>query len=239
MDNATSAAIVVAGTAIVLAPINPQPIHDDEPKPAPAQQPLTPAAILLAHAETELAAKVRAALGMPGRRMRDDEGETARHVSVWSQYELNDLFERVGGTVTTRTVQRSTYGGETTWQATEVTVTVALPGIGNVEIFTDWDETSGGRDLPLMQAITPTPHILETVPARNGLCGYTRYAITAGAPLPNGHTIATVEDPHGSAWLVTDTQGAVHWLHKYGELRGYSDGETAFIEPEWSGWSSN
>lgn len=240
MTSIESAAIVAAGTAVVLAPIDPKHLHDSEPEPAPAQQPLTPAALLLAHAEAELAAKVRTALGMPGRQMRKDEGETARRVGVWSQYELNAIYKRVGGTITTRTVQRSTHGGETTWNATEITVTVDLPDIGTVEIVTDWDEDTGGRDeLPLMQAIAPPPQILETVPAHGGLRGYTRYAIAPGAPLPDNRTIATVEDPQGSSWRVTDTQGTVHWLHKYGELRGYGDGEVAFVEPEWAGWSSD
>jgi len=143
------AAIVTAGTAVVLAPIGPQLLRGDEPEPAP----LTFTALLLAHAKAELAAKVRAALGMPGRQMREDEGETARRVGLWSQYELNTVYEQVGGTVTTRTVQRSTYGDESTWEVTEITVTVDLPGVGTVEVFTDWFEEYGGRDLPLMQAV--------------------------------------------------------------------------------------
>lgn len=104
-----------------------------------------------ARAEAELSAKVRAALGLPGYPSAEHEGETARRVGMWSQHELNAVYERVGGTVTTRTVQRT--GSTTTWEATEITVTVDLPGIGRVEVFTDWDEESGGRDLPLMQAI--------------------------------------------------------------------------------------
>ena len=149
MSNAAQAAIVAAGTAVVLAPIDPQLLRGDEPELAP----LTFTVLLLAHAKAELAAKVRAALGMPGRQMRENEGETARRVGVWSQYELNAVYEQVGGTVTTRTVQRSTYGDESTWEATEITLTVALPGIGTVEVFTDWYEEYGGRDLPLMQAV--------------------------------------------------------------------------------------
>jgi len=149
MTHAAQAAIVAAGTAVVLAPIDPQLLRGDEPEPAP----LTFTALLLAHAKAELAAKVRAALGMPGRQMRENESETARRVGVWSQYELNAVYEQVGGTVTTRTVQRSTYGSESTWEATEITLTVALPNIGTVEVFTDWYEEYGGRDLPLMQAI--------------------------------------------------------------------------------------
>ena len=149
MSNAAQAAIVAAGTAVVLAPIDPKHLRGDEPEPAP----LTFTALLLAHAKAELATKVRTALGMPGRRMIEAEGETARRVGVWSQYELNAVYEQVGGTVTTRTVQRSTYGDESTWEATEITLTVALPGIGTVEVFTDWYEEYGGRDLPLMQAV--------------------------------------------------------------------------------------
>ena len=49
--------------------------------------------------------------------------------------------------------KRQTYGSESTWEATEITLTVDLPGIGTVEVFTDWYEEYGGRDLPLMQAI--------------------------------------------------------------------------------------
>jgi hypothetical protein len=112
-----------------------------------------------ARAEAELSAKVRTALGLPGYPAADDESETARRVGMWSQYELSAVYERVGGTVTTRTVQRSTYGGESTWDATEITVTVDLPGIGTVEVFTDWYEEYGGRDLPLMQA-TPDAELI-------------------------------------------------------------------------------
>lgn len=104
-----------------------------------------------ARAEAALSAKVRTALGLPGYPPAEGEGETARRVGMWDQQHLNDVFERVGGTVTTRAVQRA--GSCSTWAATEITVTVNLPGIGTVEVFTDWDEESGGRDLPLMQAI--------------------------------------------------------------------------------------
>jgi len=82
-----------------------------------------------------------------------------RPATVWCQHELNAVYERAGGTVTTRTVQRTTHGGESTWDATEITVTVDLPGIGPVEAFTDWYEEYGGHDLPLMQAI-PNAHLI-------------------------------------------------------------------------------
>lgn len=105
-----------------------------------------------ARAEANLATKVRDALGLHGYGQPVTEsGETARRVCMWDQDELNTVYERVGGTVTTRTVQRT--GSTTTWEATEITVTVNLPDVGTVEVFTDWEEESGGRDLPLMQAI--------------------------------------------------------------------------------------
>lgn len=106
-----------------------------------------------ARAEAVLSAKVRTALGLPGYPAAEGDGETARRVGMWSQYELNALYERVGGTVTTRTVQRYACGSRSTWAATEITVTVELPGVGTVEVFTDWYEEYGGRELPLMRAI--------------------------------------------------------------------------------------
>lgn len=126
--------------------------------------PLPPAAIraiarieyALAKPERELAARVRQALGFGhGWEPNKHLGETATRITVWDQAELNTVFERVGGTVTTRIVQRSTLGGESTWTATEITLTTDLPGIGYVEIDTDWHEESGGGDLPLMRAIDP------------------------------------------------------------------------------------
>lgn len=107
-----------------------------------------------ARAEAERVAKVGAALGFTSRHVpRPFLGETATSLTMWSQDELNDVYERVGGTVTTRTVERSACGGESTWQATEITLTVEVSGIGPVTVSTDWYEEYGGRDLPLMQAI--------------------------------------------------------------------------------------
>ncbi|WP_103512912.1 hypothetical protein [Streptomyces sp. SM13] len=100
-------------------------------------------------ATDELAAKVRRALGWRGTHIH--EGETATTLSVWSQHELNAVYERVGGVVTTRNVQRAWSGG--TFPAVEITVTVALPGIGTVQISTDWDEGSDGHDLPVMRSL--------------------------------------------------------------------------------------
>lgn len=79
-------------------------------------------------------------------------GETATCLTMWSQHELNTVYERVGGTVTTRTVERTCSTGST-WKAIEITLTVDVPGVGPVAVSTDWDEESGGSDLPLVRAI--------------------------------------------------------------------------------------
>ncbi|WP_406444524.1 hypothetical protein OHB14_36660 [Streptomyces sp. NBC_01613] len=108
----------------------------------------------LAAPERERIAKVGQALGFRRNwKPNTHLGETATHITAWTQHELNTVFERVGGTVTTRQVERSTSDGEATWTATEITLTAEIPGVGYVEVITDWDEESGGRDLPLMQAI--------------------------------------------------------------------------------------
>lgn len=104
-------------------------------------------------AEANRVAKVNKALGFSDRSMPQPFlGETATSLTMWSQHELNDVYERVGGTVTTRTVERTGCTGST-WQATEITLTVEVTGVGPVKVSTDWDEESGGRDLPLMRAI--------------------------------------------------------------------------------------
>jgi hypothetical protein len=105
-----------------------------------------------ARADAELSAKVRTALGLPGHgKPIREAGETAVRVCMWDQVELSAVYERVGGTVTSRTVQRT--GSCSTWSATEITVTVELPGVGVVEVFTDWDEETGGDDIPLAHAL--------------------------------------------------------------------------------------
>ena len=106
-----------------------------------------------ARAEAERVAKVGQALGSrTGWKPNASLGETATSLTTWSQHELNTVYERVGGTVTTRTVERTCSTGST-WKATEITLTVQVDGVGPVTVSTDWDEESGGRDLPLMRAI--------------------------------------------------------------------------------------
>ncbi|MFJ9128917.1 hypothetical protein ACIRJS_32930 [Streptomyces sp. NPDC102340] len=99
-------------------------------------------------------ALVARALGFrPGWTPNEHLGETLHFITAWTQHELNTIYVRTGGTVTTRLVSRSTSDGSSTWPATEITLTVPVPNIGDVQIVTDWDEPSGGRDLPIMRAI--------------------------------------------------------------------------------------
>jgi hypothetical protein len=106
--------------------------------------------------QRELAAKVGAALGFRGGcQPREDLGETATRHIVWSQMELNDVFLRVGGTATSRQVDRSTSDGSATWTAEEITLTVHVDGVGPVEVVTDIedDPEHGYRtDVPIVAA---------------------------------------------------------------------------------------
>lgn len=100
--------------------------------------------------------KVRVALGYQ-RGWKPDPyfGETATYLTVWSQIELNALFERVGGQVSTRRVERSTHDGQSSWTATEITLTVNVPDVGPVEVVTDIedDPEHGYRtDIPVVVA---------------------------------------------------------------------------------------
>jgi hypothetical protein len=108
----------------------------------------------LAAPEREVVAKVGKALGFrTGWKPRAYLGETATRITMWSQVELNTVFERVGGTVTTRQVERSTSDGSATWIATEITLTVDVPEVGPVEVVTDIDDDpeNGYRtDLPVV-----------------------------------------------------------------------------------------
>lgn len=121
----------------------------DQHTPTYPTAPIPPAAeAALARLERAFAAKpdpaitekVRAALGF-SRTWRPNRllGETATRMTMWSQMELNDLYERVGGTITTRQVERTTSDGPT-WTATELTVTVHVDGVGPVQISTDIED---------------------------------------------------------------------------------------------------
>ncbi|MEU6661236.1 hypothetical protein [Streptomyces sp. NPDC046821] len=100
------------------------------------------------------AALVARALGFRnGLKPNESLGDSLTRLTVWTQHELNAIYIRAGGTLTTRPVQRSTHDGESTWSATEITLTVHVPSIGDVQVVTDWDEECGGRDLPVMRAL--------------------------------------------------------------------------------------
>ncbi|MGQ4343550.1 hypothetical protein [Streptomyces sp. SAS_275] len=125
------------------------------PLPAAAVQAMHRIEYALAAPQRELAAKVGKALGFRGSyQPRADLGETATRYIVWSQVELNAVFERVGGTVTARRVERSTSDGSSTWAATELTLTVNIPGVGPVQVITDLEEESAvyPTDLPVVRA---------------------------------------------------------------------------------------
>lgn len=146
MDTIELAATVVAGTALVLAPIDPKPIRD-------LNTPI-PASTWVVTFDEKLVRRVRDALGFRhGWTPNTHLGESTTYITAWTQHELNSVYIRTGGTVTTRLVERTACDGDATWPATEITLTVDVPGVGDVQVVTDWDEESGGRDLPLMQAI--------------------------------------------------------------------------------------
>ncbi|MEZ7005608.1 hypothetical protein [Streptomyces sp. AD55] len=168
-DAGRAAAIVAAGTAVLLAPIDPQFL-----RPTEATAPATPrvpnfTALLLAHAhahaEADRVAKVNKALGFSTHSIPSPFlGETATSLTMWSQHELNTVYERVGGAITTRTVQRTSHSGESTWDAIEITLTVQVPGVGPVKVSTDWDEESGGHDLPLVRGLALPEAMSKTMP---------------------------------------------------------------------------
>lgn len=105
--------------------------------------------------DEQMLAKVRTALGFVHSWTPISElGESLTRVLIWSQLELNALYERLGGTVTVRPVQRPLSDGVVATE--EITLTVVVEGVGPVELFTDWCESlaqHGPRDqLPLMRA---------------------------------------------------------------------------------------
>lgn len=146
MSTIELAATVAIGTALVLAPIDPQPIRD-------LNTPI-PASTWVVTFDEKLVRRVRDALGFrQGWTPNQHLAESATYITAWTQHELNAVYIRTGGTVTTRLVERTACDGDVTWPATEITLTVDVPGVGDVQVVTDWDEGSGGHDLPIMRAI--------------------------------------------------------------------------------------
>lgn len=124
------------------------------PLPQPAVAALRKLELALTTPDPATVAKVGQALGFrAGWKPNPHLGETATYLTAWSQMELNDLFERVSGTVSTRQVERSASDGSATWTATEITLTVQVPGVGPVEIVTDIEddpETGYRTDVPVV-----------------------------------------------------------------------------------------
>ncbi|MGW0920128.1 hypothetical protein ACWD3J_14060 [Streptomyces sp. NPDC002755] len=109
------------------------------PLPAPAREAMRRLEVALTTPNPAVVAKVHAVLGLKRvGQPRAYLGETATYMLVWSQIELNEIFERVGGTVTSREAKRSTSDG--TWTATELTLTVDVDGVGPVELVTDIED---------------------------------------------------------------------------------------------------
>lgn len=116
------------------------PLTPTAPLSAPAVQAMYRIEQALTAPDPAVVAKVNAALGFRANRKPNAHlGETATYLLVWSQMELDDIFRRVGGTVTIRQVERSASGG-TPWTADEITLTVDVPDVGYVEVVTDIED---------------------------------------------------------------------------------------------------
>lgn len=108
-------------------------------------------------AEYHLVKTVRDALGLPPHgTLRADESPTC--LSVWSVRELQDIYARNGGTVTARPVTRGGLSDGSTYNVTELVLTVDLGDLGPIVIVTDWDPTdeAHGWGLPVVQAVAAT-----------------------------------------------------------------------------------
>jgi hypothetical protein len=129
---------------------------DHQALPQAARDAMRRLELALTTPDPAIVEKVRVALGhRAGWKPKPLHGETASYLTVWSQIELNAIYERVGGTVTIRQVERSTSDDSHTWTATEITLTVQVPDVGPVDIVTDIedDPEHGYRtDLPVVTA---------------------------------------------------------------------------------------
>jgi hypothetical protein len=130
--------------------------HTDDTAPLPrvARDAMNRLEAALITPDPKTVEKVRAWLGFrPGWKPRPELGETATYLTVWSQMELNTIYEEVGGTVTMRKAERTTSRGDITWTATELTLTVHVDGVGPVDIVTDIEDNPRGgyrTDIPVV-----------------------------------------------------------------------------------------
>ncbi|NML55345.1 hypothetical protein HHL19_16365 [Streptomyces sp. R302] len=84
---------------------------------------------------SDLAAQVRAALGVPGQAgPQRSLGETNRQVRLWSVLELDAAFQQVGGLVTATPLDAPP---GRTWL--KVNLTAYIPGLGPVRAFAPWE----------------------------------------------------------------------------------------------------
>ncbi|WP_185932508.1 hypothetical protein [Streptomyces sp. WAC 01325] len=176
-------------------------------------------------------ANVRSALGLsPYWTPRAEFDETQTRASVWSQLELNDVYERIGGTVTSRQVERTDSDG-IPWTATEITLTTDVPGVGTVETFTDlYDgpaEYGYRDDLPVLLALAETaqrcpaalpgntspcdgPVAVLVLDAQNaGAEGCEHHAARLLARLDGGRPVALPDAPAGAALRVFTASGDI------------------------------
>lgn len=104
-------------------------------------------------AETQLATAISRALGH-NRTHTIAPDENAACLTLWSIRELQDAYDRIGGTVTARTVTRL-YSGGVTAPCIEIVLTADLDGIGPVALNTDWDpaDEAYGLGLSVIQAL--------------------------------------------------------------------------------------
>lgn len=95
-----------------------------------------------------LADKVRKALGRYiAPNVRPQEGETPTRRMVWSLHEMTDLWNlHADAKLTDRPVVCAFEGGE--YPATEITLTITLPTIGTVEVFTTYTEDDYPNGVP-------------------------------------------------------------------------------------------
>ncbi|MFI5525008.1 hypothetical protein [Streptomyces platensis] len=105
---------------------------------------------------------ISATLGLPTWNPRPELGETTTRIVVWSLRELDLIHTRTGGTVTARQIERASSDGSPC-AVIEVTVTVDVPGVGPVEVVTDWEPAAEvyGLALPVICALRPTPAAVE------------------------------------------------------------------------------
>jgi hypothetical protein len=132
------------------------PLYPTELHPATTTRPERPSGPQ--PSDRKAVAAVRRLLGTPLWEPRPELGEKPTRRFLWSQRELNDFYERHGGTVTARPVQPDTPDAQ---PVMEITVTVPVDEVGAVELVTEWDgdwEQDAGRSgLPLVRALTGCP----------------------------------------------------------------------------------